>query len=111
MICIALCLEQMREALLILENPALILLQCQVQSVIAWRAEGNENQEKTNAVIKSIVNSYGIKTLDFYHESGIVPDTKISNIGYLSDGLHLAENGYTALGNLLAAEIKYLLCI
>ena len=75
------------------------------------RAEGNENQEKTNAVIKSIVNSYGIKTLDFYHESGIVPDTKISNIGYLSDGLHLAENGYTALGNLLAAEIKYLLCI
>lgn len=75
------------------------------------RAEGNENQEKTNAVIKSIVNSYGVKTLDFYHESGIVPNTKISNIGYLSDGLHLAENGYTVLGNLLAAEIKYLLCI
>ena len=75
------------------------------------RAEGNENQEKTNAVIKSIVNGYGVKTLDFYHESGIVPDTQISNIGYLSDGLHLGENGYTVLGNLLAAEIKYLLCI
>lgn len=75
------------------------------------RAEGNENQEKTNAVIKTIVQSYGVKTLDLYHNSGIVPNTKIANIGYLSDGLHLADNGYTVLGNLLASEIKYLLCI
>lgn len=75
------------------------------------RAEGNENQEKTNAVIKTIVQSYGVKTLDLYHNSGIVPNTKIANIGYLSDGLHLADNGYTVLGNILAAEIKYLLCI
>lgn len=75
------------------------------------RAEGNENQEKTNTVIKTIVNSYGVRTLDLYHNSGIVPNTKIANVGYLSDGLHLADNGYTVLGNLLASEIKYLLCI
>lgn len=75
------------------------------------RAEGNENQEKVNEVIKSIANSYSVKTLDLYHESGIVPNTKIANIGYLSDGLHLSLNGYTVLGNLLASEIKYALCI
>ena len=44
-------------------------------------------------------------------ESGIVPNTKIANVNYLSDGLHLGENGYTVLGNLLASEVKYLLCI
>lgn len=75
------------------------------------RAEGNDNQEKVNAVIKSIVNSYGVKTLDIYHESGIVPNTKIANVNYLSDGLHLNKNGYTVLGNILSSEIKYLLCI
>lgn len=75
------------------------------------RAEGNDNQEKVNAVIKSIVNSYGVKTLDIYHESGIVPNTKIANINYLSDGLHLNKNGYTVLGNILSSEIKYLLCL
>lgn len=75
------------------------------------RAEGNENQEKVNEVIKSIANSYSVKTLDLFHESGIVSNVKIPEIGYLTDGLHLAENGYTVLGNLLSAEIKYLLCI
>lgn len=73
------------------------------------RAEGNENQEKVNDVIKSIVESYGVKTLDIYHHSGIVPNTKIADVNYLSDGLHLGENGYTVLGNLLASEVKYLL--
>ena len=75
------------------------------------RAEGNESQEKVNEVIKSIVESYGVKTLDIYHNSGIVPNTKIADIFYLSDGLHLGENGYMVLGNLLASEIKYLLCL
>lgn len=75
------------------------------------RAEGNDSQEKVNAVIKSIVNSYGVKTLDIYHESGIVPNTKIKNVNYLSDGLHLNKNGYTVLGNILSSEIKYLLRI
>ena len=75
------------------------------------RAEGNENQEKVNEVIKSIANNYGVKTLDLYHESGIVPNTKIKDINYLSDGLHLAKNGYTILGNLLSSEIKYLLSL
>ena len=75
------------------------------------RAEGNDSQEKVNAVIKSIVNSYSVKTLDIYHESGIVPNTKIANVNYLSDGLHLNKNGYTVLGNILSSEIKYLLCI
>lgn len=74
------------------------------------RAEGNENQEKVNKVIKAIVESYSVKTLDVYHHSGIVPNTTIANIGYLSDGLHLGENGITMLGNLLASEVKYLLC-
>lgn len=75
------------------------------------RAEGNDSQEKVNAVIKSIVNSYGVKTLDIYHESGIVPNTKIANVNYLTDGLHLNKNGYTVLGNILSSEIKYLLRI
>ena len=74
------------------------------------RAEGNENQEQVNKVIKAIVESYSVKTLDVYHHSGIVPNTTIANIGYLSDGLHLGENGITMLGNLLASEVKYLLC-
>lgn len=75
------------------------------------RAEGNENQEKVNAVIKSIVESYGVRTLDIYHNGGIVPNTKIANVGYLPDGLHLGENGIQVLGNALAAEVKYLLCL
>lgn len=75
------------------------------------RAEGNSNQEKVNEVIKSIANSYSVKTLDIYHESGIVPNTVVSNSGYLSDGLHLGENGKTMFGNLLASEIKYLFCL
>lgn len=75
------------------------------------RAEGNENQEKVNEVIKSIVESYGVKTLDIYHNGGIVPNTKIADINYLTDGLHLDVNGYTVLGNLLASEVAYLLGI
>lgn len=75
------------------------------------RAEGNEHQELVNNVIKTIANSYSVRTLDIYHESGIVPNTKIADIGYLSDGLHLGENGEVALGNLLASEIKYMLCL
>lgn len=75
------------------------------------RAEGNDSQEKVNEVIKTIVESYGMKPLDIYHNGGIVPNTKIANIGYLTDGLHLDINGYTVLGNLLASEVKYLLSI
>jgi lysophospholipase L1-like esterase len=75
------------------------------------RAEGNDNQEKVNAVIKTIVESYGVRTLDIYHNGGIVPNTKIADIGYLSDGLHLGENGQQVLGKALASEVKYMLCI
>ena len=73
------------------------------------RAEGNENQERVNEVIKTIAESYGVKTLDIYHNGGIVPNTKIASINYLTDGLHLGVNGYTVLGNLLASEVAYLL--
>lgn len=75
------------------------------------RAEGNDGQEKVNSVIKAIVESYSVKTLDIYHNSGIVPNTTIADIGYLSDGLHLADNGIQVLGDTLAAEIKYLMCL
>jgi len=73
------------------------------------RAEGNESQERVNEVIKTIAESYGVKTLDIYHNGGIVPNTKIASINYLTDGLHLDVNGYTVLGNLLASEVAYLL--
>lgn len=73
------------------------------------RAEGNANQEQVNEVIKTIVESYGVKTLDIYHNGGIVPNTKIADINYLTDGLHLDVNGYTVLGSLLASEVAYLL--
>lgn len=75
------------------------------------RAEGNENQESVNNVIKTIAEYYSVETLDLYHGSGIVPNTKIADINYLSDGLHLNDNGKTVLGNILSAKIKYLLCI
>lgn len=75
------------------------------------REEGNANQEKVNEVIKAIAESYSVKTLDVYHHSGIVPNTVVANSNYLSDGLHLSKNGITALGNLLASEIKYLFCL
>lgn len=75
------------------------------------RAEGNENQESVNNVIKTIAEYYSVETLDLYHSSGIVPNTKIANINYLSDGLHLNTNGQTVLGNILSAKIKYLFCI
>ena len=75
------------------------------------RAEGNENQEKVNEVIAKICAEYAVPTLDIYHRSGIVPNTKIADVGYLYDGLHLGEPGYTALGKLLAAEVKHLLCL
>ena len=75
------------------------------------RAEGNENQEKVNEVIAKICAEYSVPTLDIYHRSGIVPNTKIADVGYLYDGLHLGEPGYTVLGNLLAAEVKHLLCL
>lgn len=96
------CLEKLKEY-----DPTSKILVC----LPPQRAEGNENQEKVNEVIKSIANSYSVKTLDVYHESGIVPNTKIANTNYLSDGLHLNENGKQMLGDLLASEIKYLLCI
>lgn len=75
------------------------------------RAEGNENQEKVNEVIKKIAESYSVKTLDLYHHSGAVPNTVVPDSNYLNDGLHLGENGYTVLGNLLASEVAYLLNI
>ena len=76
------------------------------------RAEGNDNQLLVNEVIKKIVeDEYSVRTLDLYRHSGIVPNTKITGIGYLNDGLHLGENGKVTLGNLLASEIKYLLCL
>ena len=75
------------------------------------RAEGNELQEKTNEVIAKIAAEYAVPTLDIYHRSGIVPNTKIQGVGYLQDGLHLAEPGCTVLGKLLAAEVKHLLCL
>lgn len=75
------------------------------------RAEGNENQEKVNAVIKTIAESYSVRTLDLFHGSGIVPNTKIADVGYLSDGLHLGDNGKDVLGKALAAEIKYMMCL
>lgn len=76
------------------------------------RAEGNENQLLVNEVIKKIAeDEYSVRTLDLYRHSGIVPNTTIANINYLSDGLHLGDNGKTTLGNLLASEIKYLLCL
>ena len=75
------------------------------------RAEGNANQEKVNEVIKSIAESYSVKTLDLYHHSGAVPNTVVAGSNYLNDGLHLGENGYTVIGDLLASEIKYQLCL
>ena len=75
------------------------------------RSEGNDNQAQVNDVIKSIVEKYSVRTLDLYHHSGIVPNDVVLNSNYLSDGLHLGANGITALGNTLAAEIKYLLCL
>ncbi len=75
------------------------------------RAEGNANQEKVNAVIKTIAESYSVKTLDIYHHSGIVPNTVVGGSQYLDDGLHLGINGRKALGDALAAEIKYMFSI
>lgn len=75
------------------------------------RVEGNANQEKVNEVIKKIVESYSVKPLDLYHHSGAVPNTVVDGSNYLSDGLHLNVNGYTVIGDLLASEIKYYLCI
>lgn len=76
------------------------------------RAEGNANQLLVNAVIKKIVeNEYSVRTLDLYKHSGVVPNTTIADVNYLSDGLHLGDNGQTAIGNALASEIKYMLCL
>lgn len=75
------------------------------------RAEGNANQENVNEVIKKIAESYSVKTLDLYHHSGAVPNTVVADSNYLSDGLHLAENGYIVIGDLLASEVKYQLCL
>lgn len=76
------------------------------------RAEGNANQLLVNEVIKKIVeNEYSVRTLDLYKHSGVVPNTTIADINYLSDGLHLGSNGQTAIGNVLASEVKYMLCL
>lgn len=76
------------------------------------RAEGNANQKLVNDVIKKIVeDEYSVRTLDLYRHSGVVPNTTIADINYLSDGLHLGENGRTAMGNALASEVKYMLCL
>ena len=76
------------------------------------RAEGNANQLLVNAVIKKIVeNEYSVRTLDLYKHSGVVPNTTIADVNYLSDGLHSGDNGQTAIGNALASEIKYMLCL
>nr|DAE69533.1 MAG TPA: hypothetical protein [Caudoviricetes sp.] len=76
------------------------------------RAEGNANQLLVNEVIKKIVeNEYSVRTLDLYKHSGVVPNTTIADVNYLSDGLHLGDNGQTAIGNVLASEVKYMLCL
>ena len=76
------------------------------------RAEGNANQKLVNDVIKKIVeDEYSVRTLDLYRHSGVVPNTTIADINYLSDGLHLGERGQMAIGNTLASEIKYMLCL
>lgn len=76
------------------------------------RAEGNANQKLVNDVIKKIVeDEYSVRTLDLYRHSGVVPNTTIAKVNYLSDGLHLGENGRTAMGNALASEVKYMLCL
>lgn len=76
------------------------------------RAEGNDGQLLVNEVIKKIVeNEYSVRTLDLYRHSGVVPNTTIAKVNYLSDGLHLGENGRTAMGNALASEVKYMLCL
>lgn len=76
------------------------------------RAEGNDNQLLVNEVIKKIVeNEYSVRTLDLYRHSGVVPNTTIADINYLSDGLHLDTNGRIAIGNTLASEVKYMLCL
>lgn len=76
------------------------------------RAEGNDGQLLVNEVIKKIVeDEYSVRTLDLYRHSGVVPNTTIADINYLSDGLHLGSNGQTAIGNVLASEVKYMLCL
>ncbi|CDA11186.1 SGNH/GDSL hydrolase family protein [Intestinibacter bartlettii] len=76
------------------------------------RAEGNDGQLLVNGVIKKIVeDEYSVRTLDLYRHSGVVPNTTIANANYLSDGLHLGDNGKTAIGNTLASEVKYMLCL
>lgn len=92
------CMEKLKEY-----DPTAQILVC----LPPQRAEGNSTQETVNSVIKKIVESYSVPTIDMYHESGIVPNTTIADIGYLTDGLHLTEKGYTAVGNLLSSEIKY----
>ena len=61
--------------------------------------------------MKIAEDEYSVRTLDLYRHSGVVPNTTIANINYLGDGLHLGDNGKTTVGNLLASEIKYLLCL
>lgn len=76
------------------------------------RAEGNDRQKLVNDVIKKIVeDEYSIRTLDLYRHSGVVPNTTIADINYLTDGLHLNTNGRNAIGNALASEVKYMLCL
>ena len=76
------------------------------------RAEGNDNQLLVNEVIKKIVeDEYSVRTLDLYRHSCVVPNTTIADINYLSDGLHLNTNGRIAIGNTLASEVKYILCL
>lgn len=74
--------------------------------------ESGTGQKNVNEVIKKIVEEeYSIKTFDVYRNSGIVPNTTIANINYLTDGLHFADNGKTSMGKALAGEIKHMLCL
>ena len=96
------CLEKLKEY-----DPTKPILVC----LPPQRIETNNYQEQANAVIKTIANSYSVPTLDLFHESGIVSKEKITTATYLSDGLHLDDNGKIMVGNLLSSAIKYYLII
>lgn len=95
------CMEKLKEY-----EPTKPILVC----LPPQRSEGNANQERANSVIKSIAGYYSVPTVDIYHDSGIVPNDVV-NGAWLSDGLHLNENGKVAFANIIASKIKEILCI